>query len=224
MLTSEQQNFIIRSMKNNPNFRAFVDGRSELSEESMKDIATGAKWAKPFLNLKKSLSRKGVVFFCMQFLMFDTLDTWDWGVRLRDQKGKSRKSCSKMRRSWRWVFCHRVLFSVLSNSRCFHSEVIEAALVKQLVKDHFQCIHHLWVYQHKMKEKSSSFCPSQSLFFTLLGKIKKHSHLPIIFDLLICVRDTVVFQLAVNWKNMVLRGRTLATLMHWFIFWKIKYI
>lgn len=39
MLNDEQQNFIIRSMKNNPNFRAFVDGRSELSHEAMKDIA-----------------------------------------------------------------------------------------------------------------------------------------------------------------------------------------
>ena len=39
ILNDEQQNFIIRSMKNNPNFRAFVDGRSELSHEAMKDIA-----------------------------------------------------------------------------------------------------------------------------------------------------------------------------------------
>ena len=38
MLNDEQQNFIIRSMKNNPNFRAFVDGRSELSHDAMKDI------------------------------------------------------------------------------------------------------------------------------------------------------------------------------------------
>lgn len=75
MLTSEQQNFIIRSMKNNPNFRAFVDGRSELSEESMKDIATWAKWAKPFLqlrflNLKKSFQGK------VSFFLYAIFDVW----------------------------------------------------------------------------------------------------------------------------------------------------
>lgn len=43
MLNDEQQNFIIRSMKNNPNFRAFVDGRSELSHEAMKDIVSDSE-------------------------------------------------------------------------------------------------------------------------------------------------------------------------------------
>ena len=60
MLNDEQQNFIIRSMKNNPNFRAFVDGHSGMNQDGMKDIVT---WTTVFLDLKQIHNLTPFFFF-----------------------------------------------------------------------------------------------------------------------------------------------------------------
>ena len=53
-----------------------------------------------------------------------------------------------------------------------------------------------------MKEKAADFAQIILHLSLFLGKIKKHGHLPTIFDLLIwIVRDAIVFQLAVTLKN-----------------------